>query len=73
MCDPDGEYHFSNGDVYKGSFKTSAKLDQNRYGSMDGSGTLILKNLGILKATFMNGLVDGDYKFQFFGSTEDIK
>ena len=67
MCDPDGLFIFKDGNRYKGSLKTCSKICINKFGSFDGQGKLILKDLGEFTGTFHDSKVDGK------GTFEDLK
>ena len=62
MNDFEGLYTFSNGNEYKGSFRHSAS---SKFGVFHGSGTLKVKDLGVLTGSFEENLVHGPGRFEF--------
>ena len=72
MCDVNGEYHFANGNIYKGSFRQCSKLVSNKFGQFEGEGILNLFGLGKYVGQFQNNGICGNGKFTSFDGSLSI-
>lgn len=62
MNDFEGQYTFSNGNDYKGSFRHSSN---SKIGVFHGSATLTIENLGVFIGTFEENKIEGPGRFEF--------
>jgi hypothetical protein len=73
MCDPEGSYTFSNGDEYRGSFRSCSKLIACKYGCFEGPGKLMIAGFGIFTGNFKGGKIHGSGRIEFLDGRDPVE